>query len=74
MYSNKPNKLLRSTAKLLRRAGDVVIAVMGVTGAGKSTFVNYLTNATLVIGHGLEVRQLQIRYVYENDEDSKELH
>ncbi|KAF2174956.1 hypothetical protein K469DRAFT_684830 [Zopfia rhizophila CBS 207.26] len=33
---------------------DIVIAVMGITGAGKTTFVNYLTEHDLKIGYGLE--------------------
>lgn len=36
------------------RPGDMVIAVMGVTGSGKSTFIQYFSNETLVIGHDLE--------------------
>ena len=40
--------------KLLYRPQDVVIAVMGMTGAGKSTFISHLTNENVGIGHGLE--------------------
>lgn len=37
------------------RSGDVVIAAMGVTGAGKSTFVSLLSSDNDVeIGHGLK--------------------
>ena len=36
------------------RPDDVVIAVMGVTGSGKTTFVNYFADVELEIGHGLE--------------------
>ncbi|CAF3488594.1 unnamed protein product [Fusarium graminearum] len=32
---------------------DIVIAVMGVTGAGKSTFIHYVTGQQVGIGHGL---------------------
>ncbi|KAM0228902.1 hypothetical protein ACHAPO_010426 [Fusarium lateritium] len=32
---------------------DIVIAVMGVTGAGKSTFIHDVTGQTVGIGHGL---------------------
>ncbi|KAK8115579.1 hypothetical protein PG984_012081 [Apiospora sp. TS-2023a] len=36
------------------RASDIVIAVMGVTGSGKSTFVSQLAGEdTAVVGHGL---------------------
>jgi ribosome biogenesis GTPase A len=34
------------------RAEDVVIAIMGITGTGKSTFINQLTRSG-VVGHGL---------------------
>ncbi|CAO2649617.1 Nn.00g070020.m01.CDS01 [Neocucurbitaria sp. VM-36] len=33
---------------------DVLIAVMGVTGCGKSTFINHLTDSDIKVGHGLE--------------------
>lgn len=36
------------------RDKDIVIAVMGVTGAGKSTFVSNLTDETVTVGHDLE--------------------
>lgn len=36
------------------RPNDVVIAVMGVTGSGKTTFINHFADAELEIGHGLE--------------------
>jgi hypothetical protein len=39
--------------------GDTVIAVMGVTGAGKSSFIKNVTgNASIQIGHGLDSRML----------------
>lgn len=34
--------------------GDVFIAIMGVTGAGKSTFISHCTEKQLEIGHGLQ--------------------
>jgi len=33
---------------------DIIIAVMGVTGAGKSTFISLLSNEEIKIGHGLQ--------------------
>jgi GTPase Era involved in 16S rRNA processing len=34
---------------------EVVIAIMGVTGSGKSTFINNITkNKAVYVGHGLE--------------------
>jgi GTP-binding protein EngB required for normal cell division len=38
---------------LFPRNEDVVIAVMGVTGAGKSTFISQLTKEEVVVGHSL---------------------
>ena len=36
-------------------SSDILIAVLGVTGAGKTTFVSKCTgNSDLVIGHGVE--------------------
>lgn len=36
-------------------ASDILIAVLGVTGAGKTTFISKSTGRTdLVIGHGVE--------------------
>ena len=32
---------------------DVYVAVMGITGAGKSTFIETLTGKKINIGHGL---------------------
>lgn len=33
---------------------DIVIAVMGMTGVGKSTFISYFSDETVTIGHTLE--------------------
>jgi len=33
---------------------DMFIAVMGVTGAGKSTFISHLTQKPIKIGHDLQ--------------------
>jgi signal recognition particle receptor subunit beta len=33
---------------------DIIIAVMGVTGAGKTTFIQEFTSKKLKISHGLE--------------------
>jgi predicted GTPase len=35
-------------------AGELAILVMGVTGSGKSTFINRLTEENVEIGHSLE--------------------
>jgi len=34
--------------------GEVVIALLGVTGAGKSTFVSIASGERLEIGHGVD--------------------
>ncbi|KAJ5384479.1 hypothetical protein N7517_002390 [Penicillium concentricum] len=49
------------------RSTDIFIAVMGVTGAGKSTFISLLTEKAVNIGHALqactqEVEVYQCRY------------
>lgn len=36
------------------RPSDVIIAVMGVTGVGKTSFISVFTDEDLVIGHSLE--------------------
>ncbi|KAF1830685.1 hypothetical protein BDW02DRAFT_591715 [Decorospora gaudefroyi] len=33
---------------------DIIIAVMGITGCGKTTFVNYFSETPLAVGHGLD--------------------
>jgi ABC-type proline/glycine betaine transport system ATPase subunit len=36
-------------------SNEVVVAVMGVTGSGKSTFIRNVTeNKAISVGHGLE--------------------
>ncbi|KAK6542556.1 hypothetical protein TWF694_006504 [Orbilia ellipsospora] len=64
----KPSTLQRNTTGTQQQAADInaqrssigfnksdiVIAVMGVTGAGKSTFINLLVEESLKIGHGLQ--------------------
>ena len=44
----------RFRAGLQPRLNDVFIAVMGMTGVGKSTFISLLTSSRVEIGHGLE--------------------
>jgi len=36
------------------RPGDIIIAVMGITGCGKTTFVNYFSSKPLPVGHSLD--------------------
>jgi len=38
----------------LARPEDIVIAVMGITGSGKTTFINHFSEKELMIGHGLD--------------------
>jgi predicted GTPase len=47
--TQKENVLIR-----LRRPDDIIIAVMGITGCGKSTFVNLFSDRRLEVGHGLD--------------------
>jgi dephospho-CoA kinase len=37
---------------------DIVIAVMGMTGVGKSTFINYFSDEPVSVGHTLEACKL----------------
>ncbi|KAJ4997042.1 P-loop containing nucleoside triphosphate hydrolase protein [Colletotrichum sp. SAR 10_66] len=51
------------------RDSDVFIAVMGLTGSGKSTFVSHLTKSTVPIGSKLQscTREVTVyRYQYDN--------
>jgi ABC-type hemin transport system ATPase subunit len=46
---------LKPQQRPILRAGDVIIAAMGVTGAGKSTFVSLLSpDEDVEIGHDLK--------------------
>lgn len=42
----------------------VFIAVMGVTGAGKSTFINHCTEKRVEIGHDLQACKIQWPAIY----------
>ena len=46
-------KLIQLTSPTLR-PDDIVIGVMGVTGVGKSTFINYFAHDDVEIGNDLE--------------------
>ncbi|KAI8265966.1 hypothetical protein K4K58_010562 [Colletotrichum sp. SAR11_239] len=51
------------------RDSDIFIAVMGLTGSGKSTFVSHLTKSTVPIGSKLQscTREVTVyRYQYDN--------
>lgn len=39
------------------RSTDVIIAVMGCSGSGKSTFINFFANDHLPINYGLNTSQ-----------------
>jgi hypothetical protein len=47
----------------MRSKNDIIIAVMGVTGAGKSTFISLLSDAEIQIGHGLQSCEFTVRDV-----------
>lgn len=38
----------------VERPSDIIIAVMGITGCGKTTFVNLFAEEPLEVGHGLD--------------------
>jgi len=40
---------------------EIVIAVMGSTGAGKTTFINLVTSKNLQVGHGLSSSNVEIQ-------------
>lgn len=42
-----------NTVTTVNRSSDIVIAVMGVTGSGKSTFISQLVDQEVPVGHGL---------------------
>lgn len=48
---------------VLYSADDIVIAVMGMTGVGKSTFVSYFSESA-VIGEGLVSCKLGLSLVF----------
>lgn len=39
---------------------DTVIAVMGITGVGKSTFINYFADKKAIVGNDLESCELNL--------------
>jgi signal recognition particle receptor subunit beta len=39
---------------MLLRPDDIIIAVMGITGSGKTTFISHFADKDVEIGHGLE--------------------
>lgn len=50
------------------RPSDVIIAVMGVTGVGKTSFISLFTKEDLMIGHSLEACEapLHVRFLKKN--------
>lgn len=46
--------IAEAAAKLKITEGDVIIAVMGLTGVGKSTFIQHLSDSEIVVGHTLD--------------------
>ena len=55
-YSSKDSSKARKETKTSAgpSSNDIVIAVFGLTGAGKSSFISKLTGMDLQIGHGLQ--------------------
>lgn len=54
MATSAPQQAWRTAKGIVPRPTDVFIAVMGVTGAGKSTFISTLTDEEVEIGHDME--------------------
>lgn len=50
--ADSPHHVVPETPSL--KPGDIIIAVMGITGCGKTTFVNHFSENRLPIGHGLD--------------------
>jgi GTPase SAR1 family protein len=51
----KPGRNQRSRAGEMAGGSEITVAVMGMTGAGKSSFIERLTlNKSIVVGNGLE--------------------
>ncbi|KAF5849063.1 hypothetical protein GGP41_005978 [Bipolaris sorokiniana] len=46
--------LIRLNTDRVSRPNDIIIAVMGITGCGKTTFVNLFAETPLEVGHGLD--------------------
>jgi ATPase subunit of ABC transporter with duplicated ATPase domains len=57
-----PQDFLMRTGTLCSK-DDIVIAVMGVTGAGKSSFISLLSDEDIGIGHGLQSCEFTIHSV-----------
>ncbi|KAH0559439.1 hypothetical protein GP486_004045 [Trichoglossum hirsutum] len=51
--ARRPREIEHRNAETLSQE-DVVVAVMGVTGAGKSSFISLLTDEPITVGHDLE--------------------
>lgn len=46
------------------RPSDVIIAVMGVTGVGKTSFISLFTQEDLLIGHSLEACETALHFLF----------
>lgn len=46
----------RSTASTPDKPDDILIAVMGITGSGKSTFISHCTEDVVPVGNHLQSR------------------
>ena len=49
------------SANTPRRDEDVIIAVMGLTGVGKSSFIKQLSDDQILIGHDLNSCKMSVR-------------
>ncbi|KAL1797156.1 hypothetical protein ACET3X_003762 [Alternaria dauci] len=55
--------VVRSPSYLSNPPDDTIIAVMGITGCGKTTFVNLFSDRKLEVGHGLDSCTVSVQVV-----------
>jgi len=53
---------------------DIIIAVMGITGCGKTTFVNFLADKQFKVGHGLDSCTSSVQVAYGKLEDGTKIY
>jgi signal recognition particle GTPase len=59
---NMPFNRRASSSNSSRPDEPVIIAVLGVTGAGKSTFINKAASCDLQVGHGITSCKLELTF------------
>lgn len=56
------------------KPGDIIIAVMGITGCGKTTFVNLFAQEPLEVGHGLDSCTVSVQVATCRTEDGTKIY